>query len=117
MTSVESEIASLEERLRQAELGPDPDFFEKHIDDNMVFISDGKASRPKSQIVEAHRPGKGQKFTRVEMSDMKIVDQGVAAVVTCKGTYEGPNGTHLLNFMRVWIKDGDSWKIVAGSMF
>jgi len=117
MTSVESEIASLEESLRQAELGPDPEFFERYVDDNMVFISDSKASRPKAHIVEAHRPGKGQKFTRVEMSDMIIVDHGVAAVVTCTGTYEGPSGTHVLNFMRVWIKNGDEWKIVAGSVF
>ena len=117
MTSVESEIASLEESLRQAELGPDPNFFERHVDDNMVFIADGQASRPKAHIVEAHRPGKAQKFTRVEMSDMIIVDQGVAAVVTCTGTYEGPNGTQVLKFMRVWVNNGDDWKVVAGSMF
>jgi hypothetical protein len=30
------------------------------------------------------------KFTRVEMSDMKILDHGTAAVVTCRGTFEGP---------------------------
>ena len=116
MISVKIEIESLEERLKQAELGPDPDFFEKHIDDDMVFVADGTSSRPKRQIVEAHRPGKGQKFTRVEMSEMVIVDHGDAAVVTCKGTYEGDKGTHVLKFMRVWAKKPDGWKIVAGSM-
>jgi len=116
MNSVESEIASLEEGLRQAELGPDPEFFEKHVDDKMVFISDGQASQPKAHIVEAHRPGKGQKFTRVEMSDMTILDQGTAAVVTCTGTYESSNGTIVLKFMRVWVRKVDGWKIVAGSM-
>jgi hypothetical protein len=116
MISVQTEIESLEERLKQAELGPDPEFFEKHIDDDMVFVVNGQTSKPKTLIVEAHRPGKGQKFTRVEMSDMTIIDQGSAAVVTCQGTYEGPEGTHVLKFMRVWCKKPDGWKIIAGSM-
>jgi hypothetical protein len=28
------------------------------------------------------------------------------AVVTCKGTYEGPKGAATLKFMRVWLKRG-----------
>jgi len=32
MRSVQHEIESLEEKLKQAELGPDTEFFEKHID-------------------------------------------------------------------------------------
>jgi len=116
MISVKSEIESLEEQLKQAELGPDPEFFEKHIDDEMVFVSEGQASRPKQQIIEMHRPGKGEKFDRVEMSNMMIVEHGATAVVTCQGIYEGPGGTHVLKFMRVWAKKSDGWKIIAGSM-
>jgi len=84
--------------------------------DNMVFVAGGQASKPNRQIVEAHRPGKGEKFTSVEMTEMTIIDQGAAAVVTCQGTYEGPGGTHVLKFMRVWCKKPDGWKIIAGSM-
>lgn len=116
MSSVQQEIGRLEEQLRLAELGPDPQFFEKHIDDEMTFVAGGQAAKPKKQIVEAHQPGKGQKFTRVEMSDMTIIDHGSTAVVTCQGTYEGPNGTHVLKFMRVWAKKSDGWRIVAGAM-
>lgn len=87
------EILELEEKLKQAELVPDPDFFQEHLDENMILIFDQKACSPKAHIVDAHRPEKGNKFTRVEMSDMKIVDHGNTAVVTCEGTYEGPNGT------------------------
>jgi hypothetical protein len=32
------------------------------------------------------------------MSDMKIVDHGAAAVVTCQGTYEGPQAGITLKF-------------------
>jgi len=112
--TVHDEIAALEERLRLAELGPDPDFFEQALADDAVMVSQDGASMSKAKIVEAHRPGKGPKFTRVEMSDMRIIDHGTAAVVTCTGFYEGPQFTGTLKFMRVWVKNGDRWQIVAG---
>lgn len=120
MTSIKDQILALEESLRQAELGPDPSWFEKHLDDDMVFVADGKVACPKPMIVEAHRPnsGKGQKFTSVEMSNLNITEQGpAAAVVTCTGRYESDQGTHVLNYLRVWVKKGDTWTVVAASMF
>lgn len=110
--SVTREIMELENRLREAELGPDPDFFEAVLADDAIL--DGQ--RAKAKVVEAHRPGKGPKFTRVEMSDFQIIDHGTAAVVTCKGTYEGPQWSGSLKFMRVWVKKSDAWQIVAGSI-
>lgn len=53
-----------------------------------MHLIDGEPA--KAKVVAAHRPGAGPKFTKVEMSDFKIVDHGDAAVVTCKGSYEGP---------------------------
>jgi hypothetical protein len=50
------------------------------------------------------------------MSGMKIVDHGIAAVVTCEGNYKGPKGSHSLKFMRVWVKKSDRWQIVTGSI-
>ena len=70
----------------------------------------------RQQIVEAHRPGKGPKFTRVEMSDVKVVDHGTAAVVTCRGTYAGPHMSATIKFMRVWLKKDGRWQIIAGSV-
>ena len=117
MSRVETEIAALEERLRLAELRPDPKFFEEVLADDAVLVSqDGQPSFAKSQVVEAHRPGKGPKFVRVEMSNTKIFDHGTAAVVTCQGQYEGPQFTGTLKFMRVWLKKNDRWQIVAGSI-
>ena len=65
--------------MRQAELGPDPAFFETMVADDALI--DGL--RIKDKIVAAHRPGGGPKFTsygRVETSDMEIADHGTAAV-------------------------------------
>ena len=114
---MQNEIAELEERLRQAELAPDPAVFEDLRDDNVVLI--GEEGRPffaKQKVVEAHRPGKGPKFTRVDVTDVQIVDHGVAAVVTCTGTFEGPQGTFVLKFLRVWARKDGRWRIVAGSV-
>jgi len=117
MSPVQTEIAALEERLRQAELGPDADFFEEVLADEAVLVNEeGMPFIAKQKVVDAHRPGKGPKFTRVEMSGMKIVDHGIAAVVTCQGNYESPPGNHTLKFMRVWVKKSDRWQIVAGSI-
>ncbi len=116
MSTVQSEIAALEERLRLAELGPNPKFFEEALADDAVLVSQDGQSFAKSEVIEAHQPGKGPKFTRVEMSDMKILDHGTAAVVTCRGTYEGPQSSFTLKFMRVWLKKNNRWQIVAGSV-
>ena len=117
MSTVHSEITALEERLRLAELGPDPRFFEEALADDVVIVSqDGEASLAKPKVVEAHQPGKGPKFTRVEISDLKILDHGTAAVVTCRGTFEGPHFSGTLKFMRVWLKHNDRWQIIAGSI-
>ena len=70
----------------------------------------------KAKVIEAHQPGKGPKFTRVEMSNMKITDHGTAAVVTCQGSFEGPQFNGTLKFMRVWQKKNNRWQIVAGSV-
>jgi hypothetical protein len=106
------EITALEERLRQAELGPDPEFFEEALADDAVL--DGQ--RVKAKVIAAHQPGQGPKFTQVEMSDLQIVDHGLAAVVTCKGTYEGPQWSGTLKFTRVWLKKDGRWQIIAGSV-
>jgi ketosteroid isomerase-like protein len=117
MSSVLAEITALEERLRQAELGPDPTFFEEVLADDAVLIAqDGQPAFAKPQVVAAHQPGKAPKFTRVEMSDMKIVDHGVAAIVTCRGLYEGPQASATLKFMRVWLKKSGRWQIVAATV-
>ena len=110
MSTVE-EIRQLEEELRQAELGPNPDFFEMHIADEALI--DGQ--QVKSKIVEAHRPRGTAKFTRAEMSDVRIIPYGMAAVVTCTGSYEGPQGSARLSFMRVWLKRDGRWQIIAGT--
>jgi len=111
--STREEIMYLEERLRQAELGPDTAFFEEHLADDVVL--DGM--QLKTRVVEAHRPGSGngQKFTKVDMKYGTFVEHGPTVVLTCEGHYEGPQFTGTIKFMRVWLKRDGRWQIIAGS--
>ena len=116
MSTVQNEITQLEERLRLAELGPDPAFFQEALDEQAVVISQTGEQATKDKIVEAHRRGKGPKFTSIEMSERRILDHGTTAVVTCKGTYEGPEWSGTLKFMRVWLKKNGTWRVIAASV-
>jgi uncharacterized protein (TIGR02246 family) len=117
MNTVRQEIEALEERLRLAELGPDPSVFEELLADDAILVGpDGRPFFAKQKVVEAHRPGKGPKFTRVDIAEMQIVDHGSVAVVTCTGTFEGPQGTRSLKFLRVWMRKDARWRIIAGSV-
>jgi rhodanese-related sulfurtransferase len=111
--SVRDEILALEEQLRQAELGPDPAFFERVLADDAVL--DGQLA--KAKVVAAHQPGGPAKFTSVEMSDFELHEHGSAVVVTCTGVYQAAKATHTLKFMRIWLKKADSWQIIAASVF
>jgi hypothetical protein len=117
MGKATKDIEVLEERLRQAELGPDPETFEDLLADNAVLVDQGGAATlAKRKVVEAHRAGKGPKFTAVEVSDLRIVDHGTLAVVTCTTAFTGPQWSGTLKFMRVWQRKNGRWQIVAGSI-
>ena len=117
MTKTKKEIAVLEERLRQAELGPDAETFEDLLADSVVLVDQsGTPALAKRKVVEAHRAGKGPKFTAVEMSNLQITESGPVAVVTCTGKFEGPQWSGTLKFMRVWQRKNGRWQIVAGAI-
>lgn len=105
------EVKQLEAGLVQAELGPDPGWYETYLDDAVVL--DGQ--QLKARVVAAHQPGSGAKFTAVEMRDYVYADHGDVVVLTCVGDYTGPKGTFGLKFMRVWQRKPAGWRIVAGS--
>ncbi|MBV8489514.1 MAG: nuclear transport factor 2 family protein [Candidatus Eremiobacteraeota bacterium] len=113
---VVAEIAALEETLRLAELGPDPDVFDRLLAADVVLVNHAGGRVERAQVIDAHRPGAKPQFTRVEMRDTNIVEQGDAAIVTCTGEYENKYGVATLKFLRVWLRRNDRWQIVAASI-
>ena len=117
MTKVKKEIAVLEERLRLAELGPDPETFEDLLAANVVLVDQsGTPALAKQKVVEAHRAGNGPKFTSVEVTDLQVTEHGSVAIVTCAAAFKGPQWSGTLKFMRVWQRKNGRWQIVAGSI-
>ena len=117
MSRTTTEISALEERLRQAELGPDAKTFDELLADHVILLSQDGQGFTKAKVVEAHQPGKGQKFTRVDMREMNMIDYGDTAVVTCQGDYESAKWKGSLRFLRVWHKLDGGWRIIAASVF
>ena len=114
-TTLRSEVAALEERLRVAELGPDQRTFDELLADDVVLVAQDGAPFTKAMVVQAHDAGPGQKFTRVDVSELEIVDHGSTAVVTCRTQYHTRERSFTLKMMRVWLRS-DGWKIIAAAM-
>ena len=56
MNAVRDDIAALEERLRQAELGPDPKFFEEVLADDVVLVGQDGEAFFATELTRARRP-------------------------------------------------------------
>lgn len=113
---IQQEIAALEEQLRLAELGPDPAFFVATLSDDVVLVQNGNEQLTKQQVVDGHRPHGGPKFVDVQTRDLRIVEHGDTAVVSCEGVFTLPDGKIVsLDVMRVWHR-ADRWQIIAASI-
>ena len=117
-TAVQDEIAELEDRLRLAELGPDPTFFENTLSDDVVLTQNGNLTLTKQQVVDGHQPRGGPKFIDVQTRDLRVADHGDTAIATCEGLFTTPDRKTLsLKILRVWHKRADCWQIIAASIF
>ena len=78
MTKTRKEIAVLEERLRQAELGPDPETFEDLLADNVVLVDQsGTPALAKQKVVEtAGRSSPARSTNRREFGDGARIRSG-----------------------------------------
>ena len=50
------------------------------------------------------------------MTDLVITDHGDTAVVTCRGRFTNAAGSFTLEFMRVWLRQGGRWQIIAATI-
>ena len=110
------EILELEERLSDAELGPDQRVFQELLDDEVILVAQDGVPLTKAMVVEAHDPSKGRKFERVERSDVRVVEKGAAVVVMCRMRYFTASSSFALKFVRVWLRT-DRWRIIAAAVY
>ena len=114
MPDTQSEIAELEEKLRQADIKADPLVINLlFADDAAITGRDGKMFT-KQDVIKAHQPAGRQRVTRIDVSDLEIRDHGTSVVVTGRIDLVDPGFPAALRFTRLWMKRGGRWQIVAG---
>lgn len=114
-STVEAEIRELEERVTQADLVTDPEFFEEVLVDGFTLIAQNGAMYTKEQVLAAHRPAGIRKFERFETSDLRIRAFDNAAVVTVRADMAMPSMRLALLYTRFWLKVDGRWRIAGAS--
>lgn len=115
MTSTESEIRELEEKVKQADIVSDPELLDELLIDGFFFTAQDGTIYSKEQVLQAHRPAGLRKFKRFDTSALRIHDYGHAAVVTVRVDLATEAIQLGLLFTRFWFKIDGRWRIVGGS--
>lgn len=114
----ESQIAELEERLRQAMLNSDVAELDSLIAPELLFTNYLGQLVSKQNDLEMHRSGV-LKLTTLTPSDQRIqLKEGFSIVsvqMHLRGTYDGAAVEQHMRFTRVWaISSAGSHQIIAG---
>lgn len=109
-------IADLEMKWRDALLTNNIAEISNLLADDYLGISANGTLQTKADVLANRRTGR-VKFTRLDLSDIKIRIYGTTAVVTSKADVEGtsesgPIGGHF-RYTRVYTERGKQWKIVS----
>jgi ketosteroid isomerase-like protein len=115
---LETQIADVEEQLRQAMLASDVSALDKLLATNLIFTNHLGQRMSKEDDLSAHASG-ALNISQLESKEriIKIIDKNVAVVsvrMQVEGVYAGqPAGGNFM-FTRVWAIDSiGKWKIVA----
>jgi len=115
-TSDESAVAAAVESLRKAILDGDKAALEKISAEKLTYGHSSGQIENKEEFVAALATGKAD-FTRIDISDQKILITGNTAIVrhVLKGdvVLSGAATTLNLSVMQVWLKQGKDWKLLA----
>jgi ketosteroid isomerase-like protein len=119
MINIQTQIANLEEQLRQAMLQSDADRLDTLIDEKLLFVSPDGQLLSKAQDLENYRSG-AQRITRLEVLGQDIrASEGVAIVTVLAliaGDFLGQAFQGRFRYLRVWQQTAGGWRIVAGSV-
>lgn len=117
MDWTQEQVIFLESRLRDAMCASDADTLEALLSDDLLFTNHMGHLMSKAEDLEAHRSG----FVRIDRLDIlesTHVFAGAAAIVSAhvrlQGTFGGESSDAELRFTRVWVKHGESARVVAG---
>lgn len=119
-STVENQIAEVEERLRLAMLNSDVSVLDELISPELLFTTHLGQVVGKQDDLDAHRTGT-MRLYELEPSEKTVRVHGTFAVVSVRmqasGTFQGEAFSQALRYTRVWNAEGPGiWRIVAGHM-
>jgi ketosteroid isomerase-like protein len=114
-------IKDYEEKLRKAMINSDVETLDDLISDDMLFVGPVGGTATKDMDISAHK-SKIQKMTSILQSEQRIKkydDETYVVAVKCeiKGTFDDMNIDGNYSYLRIWKKEGEKFRIIAGSVF
>lgn len=115
--ATEREIRDLEYRFEQAVLKADIEFFERVLADDFTHTTQSGKFRNRQEWLANHKAGQSN-YDALNVDQLAIRSYGDTSVVTARIAPQGrdANGKPIegqYRFLRVWVKEGDAWKVVA----
>lgn len=113
----ESEVRDLERQFERAVVEGDVAFFERVLADDFTHTTQSGKFRNRQEWLANHKAGQSS-YDALNVDQLTIRTYGRAAVVTARIAPQGrdANGKTIegqYRFLRVWVKEGDAWKVVA----
>lgn len=113
---VVEEIRKLDRERIRAQLNADAVALDRLYADDFIGIGPSGTVRTKKEVLSDFTSGK-LKFRSITTDDVRIRVYGNAAVETGLSTMKGQDAEKVVpeenRFTRVWIKQGDRWRLVS----
>src|SRR3954447_4436809 len=119
MVDFESTIRAVEERLWRAQLSGDVEVLDDLIADDLLFTGLAGSLESKAADLQQHASG-ALKITKLEPLEFRVRPIPGGAITSVKmdaaALIAGKLTSATLCYTRVWISDGDRWRIAGGHM-
>jgi translation initiation factor IF-1 len=110
------DVLLAERALQAAMLASDADQLDRLLHPDLLAIGPDGRLVDKEGDLAAHRSGVVtiSELVEEEVRAMQLEDVGVTFVVLqVRGTVDGAQVSGRMRYTRTWIRDGDSWRVVA----
>ena len=117
MDDLTIELREAERRLQAAQFAADASALDALIDDRLVFTGPDGVLYSKDDDLELQRTG-GQRLTRVDEENLRVLVDGRTGVTwflgTLEGVFKGQEFTARVRYTRTWIHTaGHGWRLIA----
>lgn len=115
---IREEIRELEQQIYDAMFNGDVSIIERLIADDMLFTAHTGQIFTKEMDINSYKSG-AIKVNSINHSDqiIKVINEYTAVVsvlLEIGGVFDGQAASGKFRFMRIWLKENNTWQAVAG---